>query len=90
MTTTDKPVQRVTRGKFNVLFASSMKARAIVTRIGLGDVLYFREQGRREWFPLNIETAFKRAVANKAFRDAIENAELKKAGLKPRKRKGRR
>lgn len=85
MTSTDKPVQRVTRGKFNVLFASSTKARAIITRIGLGDVLYFREQGRREWFPLNIETAFKAAVRNKAFRDAVE-----KAALRPRKRKGRR
>ena len=77
MTTTDKPVKRVTRGKFNVLFPSARKARAIVTRIGLGDVLYFREAGRREWFALAIDTAFRAAVRNKAFRDAVEKAKDK-------------
>lgn len=84
MTTTDKPVKRVTRGKYNVLFPSARKARAIVTRIGLGDVLYFREAGRREWFALNIDTAFRQAVRNKAFAAAVE-----KAKLKPKRRKGR-
>ena len=49
MTTTDKPVSRVTRADYRVLYVSP---RRIVVRIGPGDVLSFRERGRRQWFYL--------------------------------------
>ncbi len=48
MTTFDKPVQRVTRGAFNVLYTGASEARQIVVRLAPGDVLEFRELGRRQ------------------------------------------
>ncbi|MDP3072614.1 MAG: hypothetical protein Q8N18_20135 [Opitutaceae bacterium] len=63
MTTTDKAVQRVTRAPYMVLFPNSRaKARAIVVAIGPGDLLRFREKGRRTWFDLPLEAAFGMAV----------------------------
>ena len=63
MTRTDKPVQRVTLQEYMVLFPQNRKkARRIVVRIGLGDVLQFRELGRRQWYALPIDEAFRLAV----------------------------
>jgi hypothetical protein len=67
MTATDKPVQRVTQREYMVLFPHNRKkARRIVTRIDKGDLLRFREHGRRQWFDLNIDEAMKLAVKAKA------------------------
>lgn len=63
MTTTDKTVQRVTRAPYMVLFPNSRaRARAILVAIGPGDLLRFREKGRRMWFDLPVEAASGMAV----------------------------
>jgi hypothetical protein len=67
MTATDKPVQRVTQREYMVLFPhNKRKARRIVTRIDQGDILRFREHGRRQWFDLNIDEAMRLAVKARA------------------------
>ena len=63
MTATDKPVQRVTRDTYMVLFPTCRKkARKVVVRIDQGDLLRFREKGRRSWYDLPIDEAFGLAV----------------------------
>ncbi len=63
MTATDRPVQRVTVKEFMVLFPNNRKkARRIVARIDSGDIIRFREAGRRQWYDLPIEDAFSIAV----------------------------
>lgn len=67
MTATDKPVQRVTVKEFMVLFPNNRKkARRVVVRVDSGDILRFREQGRRQWYDLPIETAMSIAVKSSA------------------------
>lgn len=67
MTATDKPVQRVTVKEFMVLFPNNRKkARRIVVRIDSGDILRFRESGRRQWYDLPIEDAMSIAVKSQA------------------------
>lgn len=58
MTPTTKAVQRVTVEPFAVLYRDS---RPIVVRIE-GSILRFREHGRRQWFDLPIDEAFRIAV----------------------------
>lgn len=90
MTTTDKAVKRRTRNEYRVLYPSGSTARPVVVAILPGDVLEFREHGRRDRWTLAIDTAFKYAVRVKAFADSNEEARKRKErGLKPRK-KGRR
>jgi len=63
MTSTDKPVQRVTRRQYMVLYPTCRKkAREIVVRIEAGDILRFREKGRRRRYDLPIDEAFGLAV----------------------------
>lgn len=63
MTATDKPVQRVTREAYMVLFPNCRrKARRVVVRIDAGDLLRFREAGRRRWYDLPIAETFGIAV----------------------------
>lgn len=84
MTSTDRAVRRKTRERYNVLYCNSRKAREIVVAILPGDVLEFREHGRRCRWYLAIETAFRYAVRIKAFAEAAEKAKKRKS------RKGRR
>ena len=66
MTTTDHAVQRVTRSSYSTLYA---KARPIVVRIAAGDLLQFREHGRRQWYDIAIDDVFSIAVkAHSGFR----------------------
>lgn len=62
MTTTDKPVQRRTRAVYNILYSGRHNARPVVVKIAAGDVLEFRELGRRRRWLLAVDTAFKYAV----------------------------
>lgn len=63
MTATDKPVQRVTRDAYMVLFPNCRKkARRVVVRIDAVDILRFRELGRRRWYDMPIADAFGIAV----------------------------
>jgi hypothetical protein len=63
MTSTDRPVARVTRSAYSTLYA---ERRQIVVRIAPGDLLEFREKGRRDWFLLAIDDAFGVAVKCRA------------------------
>ena len=63
MTATNKPVKRVTELSYMVLFPNCRKkARRVVVRVGKGDLLSFREHGRRTWYDLPIDQAFGLAV----------------------------
>lgn len=66
MTRINKPVSRATRESYAVLYA---KARPIVVSIRPGDVLEFRELGRRGRWLLSIATAFRHAVELQAWAD---------------------
>lgn len=59
MTTLDRTVTRRTAGEYRVLYA---KARPIVVSLAPGDMLVFRELGRRDRWTLPIATAFRIAV----------------------------
>lgn len=59
MTSTHSSVTRVTVSPAAVLYRS---ARPIVVQIAPGDILRFREKGRRQWFDLPIDEAFRIAV----------------------------
>lgn len=69
MTEIRKAVRRRTAGTYNVLYCSPRKARKVVVAIIPGDVLEFREQGRRLRWHLAIDSAFKYAVRCKAAAD---------------------
>lgn len=75
MTEIKKPVTRKTRMPYSVLYA---KARPIVVSIKPGDVLEFREHGRRSRWLLSIDTAFKYAVRLQALHDAADKRRAKK------------
>lgn len=67
-----KPVARVTRDEYRVLYAGAARAKAIVVTILPGDVLEFREKkGRMRWL-LAIDTAFKYAVRLQALSKVAE------------------
>ena len=67
MTATDRPVQRATVRKYDVLFPrNAKKARRSVVRIDTGDILRFREHGRRQWYDLPIDQAMRLAVKGSA------------------------
>lgn len=79
MTTLAKPVTRRTRGAYAVLY---LKPRAIVVSLAEGDLLEFREAGRRQKWTLPIDAAFRYAVRLKAFADATERRQRRK-GVRP-------
>jgi hypothetical protein len=51
MTSTEKSVRRVTTGEYRTVFS---KTRRVVVKIGPGDILEFRELGRRTRLVLDI------------------------------------
>ena len=77
MTRLERKVTRATRGEYSVLYA---KRRAIVTTLLPGDVIEFRELGRRGRWLLAINTAFHYAVRCKAKADRAEKRRKKKEG----------
>lgn len=79
MKTIDKKVQRRTRDSYRVLYAPGYRARPIVVAILPGDVLEFREHGRRGRWLLAIDSAFKYAVRIKAVLDVNLSAKERKA-----------
>lgn len=78
MTTLSRPVFRVTRGAYPVLHHSSR--RAIVCSFEPGDVLTFREKGRRRRFSVPIEGAFRWAIKCQVEADRRQKREAKKLG----------
>jgi hypothetical protein len=59
-----------------VLYA---KPRQIVVTLAEGDLLTFREAGRRQSWTLPIDTAFRQAVRNQALATAAERRAKRKA-----------
>jgi hypothetical protein len=88
MTTTSKPVQRCTEQPYSVLFPGrACKSRAIVVRIEKGDLLRFREKGRRHWYDMPIEMAASIAVqASAGFRVCMMPGLREKTGGAKRRR----
>ena len=67
MTATNKPVRRVTERTYGVLFPFNRKKhRRVVAQLGPGDIVQFRELGRRQWYSLTIDQAFVLAVKGAA------------------------
>jgi hypothetical protein len=60
MTSLTKPVRRITRHPYTVLYTS--EARSIVVSLEPGDVITFREAGRRQTWSLPIDRMFRQAV----------------------------
>lgn len=69
MTELNRIVRRRTRETYNVLYSSARHSRQIVIELKPGDVLEFRELGRRIRFALPIEDAFRIAVRRQAQRE---------------------
>lgn len=82
-----KPVARVTREAYRVLYASGMKAKPVVVAILPGDVLEFREKGGRNRWLLAIDTAFRYAVRLHALKEAGEKGRKKIERKRQRARK---
>lgn len=76
MTGLHKPVSRRTARKYAVLYREQ---RPIVVTLLPGDVLEFRESGRRDRWHLAVDSAFRYAVRAKAFQEAREKAQARKA-----------
>ena len=76
MTVLNKPVARLTRGAYSVLYR---KPRQIVCALVPGDLLEFREKGRRAKWALPIDEAFLSAVRLETRRVQLERR-LKKKG----------
>lgn len=75
MTVLNKPLRRSTQSSYRVLF---QKPRQIIVLLLPGDILGFKEKGRRSIFHLPIETAFRIAVREKARATAAEKKTAKK------------
>lgn len=59
MTELAKPLSRRTRGAYCVLYRH---ARPIIVTLAVGDLLEFRESGRRQRGQLPVDVAFRHAV----------------------------
>jgi hypothetical protein len=70
-----KPVRRITKGSYSVLYVS---ARPIVVGIEPGDIIAFREKGRRAVFTVPIDVIFRQAVRAHAARVSAEKRAKKK------------
>lgn len=79
MTPMQKPVHRVTRGAYRVLYS---QPRQIVVTLAPGDLIEFREHGRRQRWALPVDSAFRQAVRNAALAVAREKRARRKAGAR--------
>lgn len=69
------PPSAITREKYAVLYP---KARKIIVTLEAGDVLAFREHGRRHRWLLAVDTAFRYAVRCQANAEAAMKRKTKK------------
>ena len=70
-------VRRLTRGSYSVLYK---KERRIVVALRVGDLIEFREYGRKKRWQLPADDAFKYAVRLQAMADARAKKEAKNQG----------
>ena len=78
MTSLTKPVRRRTRHLYAVLYAG--EARSIVVSLEPGDVVTFREAGRRQTWSLPIDRMFRQAVREAAVAQRRERKARRLAG----------
>lgn len=82
MTTTSRPVSRITTRAYNTLYASGRKARPIVIKVGTkgsdSDIVTFREKGRRVRFSVSIDELFRYTVKREAFLKRMQKSRNKK------------
>jgi len=78
MTRLERPVRRKTRWTYSVLYTG--EARAIVVSLEPGDVISFRELGRRASWSLPIDRMFRQAVRETAQAVRREKQKIKRAG----------
>jgi hypothetical protein len=78
MTSLDKPVRRVTRRSYSVLYSG--EPRAIVVALEAGDVITFREAGRRQTWSVAIERIFRQAVREAALAQRRERRNRRLGG----------
>lgn len=69
------PATAVTNDPYSVLYT---KARRIVVCLEAGDIISFRELGRRHKWYLAVDTAFRYAVRCKAAADRLEKVKKRK------------
>lgn len=82
MTNLEKKITRKTRGAYRILY---QQPRQIVVSLCPGDLLEFREAGRRARFVLPIDAAFSAAVRIDAAAKAKEKIAARKAARARRK-----
>lgn len=63
MTSTERSVTRITRAAYSVLYPAP---RQIVVSLGPGDVIRFREKGRREEWSVGVGEVFRWCVRRRA------------------------
>ena len=78
MTSLTKAVHRKTRFPYAVLYAG--KTRHIIVSLMPGDVITFREAGRRQVWSVPIDQVFRQAVRETARVSRQEKRRLKKMG----------
>jgi Leu/Phe-tRNA-protein transferase len=78
MTSLDRPVRRVTRRRYPVLYSS--EPRAIVVSLEAGDVITFREAGRRQTWSVAIDRIFRQVVREAALAQRQERRNRRSGG----------
>lgn len=76
MTLLEKPVHRKTRGAYSVLYA---RPRQIIVSLMPGDLLQFREAGRRTKYTIPVDLVMKQAVKAAALAEFREKQKARKA-----------
>lgn len=86
MTSTDKPVTRVTRNAYPAKTGVSGQgygpSRPISVTIAPGDILILRPKGTRQRVYIAIDTVYRFAVTSEARSKAMQKANAKKRGAK--------
>lgn len=76
MTNLEKPVHRKTRGAYSILYTRPEK---IVVSLLPGDLLQFRNAGRRVKFTIPVDSVMRYAVRLESTRKMIEKQKARKA-----------
>jgi Leu/Phe-tRNA-protein transferase len=76
MISLNRPVRRRTRRSYSVLYSS--EPRTIVVSLEPGDVITFREAGRRQTWSVAIDRIFHQAVREAAFAQRRERTRAAK------------
>lgn len=79
MTTLTKPIHRKTRGAYSTLYA---RPRQIVISLLPGDLIQFREAGRRQRYQVPVDAMFTQVVRLSVAQQLAEKKKARKARRK--------